>query len=90
VLDLYSASVIDQPVPHNPMETNMTAMMRGLLAAFVLTTGALQLAGCADTSQPQQSAVSDRIPTANFAPPDHGGTFVSQSIPGIQSGDGFD
>jgi hypothetical protein len=69
------------------METYMTAMMRGL-AALVLTTGALQLAGCADTSQPQQAAVGDRIRIANFALVDRG-TFVNQSIPGIQSGDGF-
>jgi hypothetical protein len=66
----------------------MTAMMRGF-AALVLTTGALQLAGCADTSQPQRSAVSDRIPTANFAPADRSTFFVNQSMPGIQSGDGF-
>jgi hypothetical protein len=70
------------------METYMTAMMRGF-AALVLATGALQLAGCADTSQPQQSAVSDRIPTANFALVDRG-TFVNQSVPGIQSGDKFE
>jgi hypothetical protein len=70
------------------METYMTAMMCGF-AALVLTTGALQLAGCADTSQPQRSAVNDRIPTANFAPVDRG-TFVNQSLPAIQSGDGFE
>jgi hypothetical protein len=79
--------VIDQLVPYIPLETNMTAMMRGF-AALVLATGVLLLVGCADTGQPQQSAVSNRIPAANFAPADLGG-FVSQSIPGIQSRDGF-
>jgi uncharacterized lipoprotein YajG len=65
----------------------MTAMMRGF-AALVLTTGALLLAGCADTSQPQQSTVSNRMPAANFAPADLGG-FVSPSISSTQSGYGF-
>jgi hypothetical protein len=65
----------------------MTAMMRGF-AALVLTIGALVLAGRADTSQPQQSAVSDRIPSANFAP--DRSTFVNQSIPGLQNGDSLD
>jgi uncharacterized lipoprotein YajG len=63
----------------------MPANMRSF-SALVLTIGALVLAGCADTSQPQQSAVSDRIPTANFAPADRS-TFVNQSIPVLQNGD---
>jgi hypothetical protein len=63
----------------------MTANLRSF-SALVLTIGALVLAGCADTSQPQQSAASDRIPTANFAPADRS-TFVNQSIPGLQNGD---
>jgi hypothetical protein len=65
----------------------MTAMIRGF-AALLLTMGTLVLAGCADTStsQPLQSAVSDRIPTANFAP-ENRSTFVNQSIPLLQNGD---
>jgi hypothetical protein len=65
----------------------MTAMMRGF-AVLVLTTVTLLLAGCADISQPQQSAVSDRVPNANFAPADLGG-FASSVFSDFQNRDGF-
>ena len=64
----------------------MSAMMRGF--ALVLTTGTLALAGCADTTQPQRSAISVQIPTATFAPVDRS-TFVNQSLPDLQNGDGI-
>jgi hypothetical protein len=57
----------------------MNATIRGGLAALILTTGVVQISGCANYTTPQQPVASLQHPqdTANVVPTERNTFFVS-------------